>query len=343
MPIENRDTNIELLRLISMFLVLCVHADFLSLGIPNLNELNSNPVMVWFRSFIESLSIVCVNVFVMISGWFGIKASVKGLSGFVFQCLYFSLGLYFFSVLKGESFSIGGLFSSCLMSSYWFVPAYIGLYILSPALNSFLRKYDNKQIFIVLLLFYSFQTVFGLTGVARFVEFGYSCFSFIGLYLLSGFIRKIYNHFFEKINKVIYVYIYVLSSIIITILFILEIKFGINLRPYSYINPIVILSSISLLLFFVALKIRHNKFINFISSGIFAVYLLHLNKYCGKELFISIIQTISENLNDLTAIFAILIFLISVMIISTILDQPRKLLWYWLSKNLNKRDLLTIQ
>jgi len=63
-----RLSNIELLRIVAMFLVLVVHSDFFSLGAPTSMEIANSPMQSYVRIFIESFSIVCVNVFVMISG-----------------------------------------------------------------------------------------------------------------------------------------------------------------------------------------------------------------------------------------------------------------------------------
>lgn len=41
--IEERQSNIELLRIISMFLILLVHADFYSLGEPSYIDIISEP------------------------------------------------------------------------------------------------------------------------------------------------------------------------------------------------------------------------------------------------------------------------------------------------------------
>ena len=39
-----RQSNIEILRIIAMFLVLVVHSDFVSLGYPTLEQLFANPL-----------------------------------------------------------------------------------------------------------------------------------------------------------------------------------------------------------------------------------------------------------------------------------------------------------
>ena len=73
MTAKSRLSNIELLRIFSMFGVLIVHADFGALGNPTHTELFFTPVFTIMRTFIEAFAIVAVNVFVLISGWFGIN------------------------------------------------------------------------------------------------------------------------------------------------------------------------------------------------------------------------------------------------------------------------------
>lgn len=87
-----RESNIELLRNISMFMILVIHANFVSLPRIDIGELTSNTVPSVTRFFIESLGIVAVNVFVFISGWFGIRTRLKSVLSFIYQILFFLLG-----------------------------------------------------------------------------------------------------------------------------------------------------------------------------------------------------------------------------------------------------------
>ena len=69
-----RKSNIELLRIISMAMVLAVHLDGASLGLPhpagNIVQMTSHD---WWRLVVEALMIIGVNCFTLISGYFGIK------------------------------------------------------------------------------------------------------------------------------------------------------------------------------------------------------------------------------------------------------------------------------
>jgi len=87
-----RESNIELLRNFSMFMILVIHANFVSLPRIGYEELMSNTVPSVTRFLIESMGIVAVNVFVFISGWFGIRTRTKSVFQFIYQILFFWLG-----------------------------------------------------------------------------------------------------------------------------------------------------------------------------------------------------------------------------------------------------------
>lgn len=189
---KGRMSNIELLRFVAMILVLVVHSNFFALGSPTLQDTLVNPANAMARNLFQSVAIVCVNVFVLISGWFGIHPSMKGFSNFIFQCLFFLCGIYF--VLWGLGLvplTLKGL-AGCfvLLNWNWFIKAYIGLYILAPVLNTFVEKSTKKQFLYVLLSFFTFQTIYSwISNGAVFFESGYSTMSFIGLYLLARYIN----------------------------------------------------------------------------------------------------------------------------------------------------------
>lgn len=158
-----RLSNLELLRIISMFFVLIVHANFKVLGVPSYEIIKNNPSYALIQIMIESFAIVCVNAFILISGWFGINFKLKSLYSLLFQCAFFLFGIYAFALLTGiETFTISGL-KSCLMltENVWFVKSYLGLYILAPALNLFTEKADQKNFKILLLSFFIFQSIYG--------------------------------------------------------------------------------------------------------------------------------------------------------------------------------------
>lgn len=188
-----RQSNMELLRIIAMFLVLLVHADFFSLGAPSASDCIEDPIDSCLKVFFEAISIACVDIFVCLSGWFGIRPTIKGISNFVFQCLFWLIGLYVVTLILGtSSISIQGLMGCFALTKLnWFIKAYILLYILAPVLNAFVEKASQKDFRNVLIAFFSFEFIYGwiFSGSTQHIQSGYSTISFIGLYLLARYVR----------------------------------------------------------------------------------------------------------------------------------------------------------
>lgn len=339
---KQRESAIELLRILAMFLVLVVHADFFSLG-PSTFGQQSLTIFDLSKVFIESVSIVCVNVFVMISGWFGIHPKMKNFMSFIFQCLFFFIGIYVTLVILGfESFNIKSI-AQCFwfLPNNWFIKSYILLYILSPILNVYCANSSEKKQRNVLIGYFIFQSLYGwLTPGVGFFNSGYSTISFIGLYLLMQYIKKSNNRFFcfsVKINLMIYIG----SCIITTILYVVGSWYSIprvNIL-FSYISPLAILSSMFLFLSFVNLKMQ-NGIINWIAKSSFAVYLLHCYPYILHEFYAKKIKKIFVEFNGVESFLLASAFLCSIFIAAIILDQPRKYLWSLINKTLKFRYYL---
>lgn len=198
-----RQSNFELLRLFAMFLVLIVHSDFWTLGRPTIANLEDMPIQSLTKVFFESISVVCVNCFILISGWFGIRPTLRGLSNFIFQCLYFIIGCYTVRlIIFGGGVTINGIMQCLLLTpNSWFIHSYIGLYILSPVLNEFLNKASQKTIRIFLIIFFLYQSTYGWFNGAQYFMLGYSAISFAGLYLLAGYVKRYPNRLIYQKNR----------------------------------------------------------------------------------------------------------------------------------------------
>lgn len=326
MKIMVRDSNLELLRILAMFFILMLHANFLSLGKPDTDAINSNPLNAFTRLLFESVSIGAVNVFVLISGWFGIKPTRKKFLSFAFQCLFFSLGCYVIKLIFGDSDkSIGNILIymkigfSCV--GYWFVISYIGLYILSPVLNAFVEMAGKHRLGIVVLAFFIYAFVYGWFFEEEF-QLGYSFSHFIGLYLLARYVR-LYPQKAFLMNKWIDLLVFVIFVLAGTLLSMLDQS---RFDYYAYTSPLVVLSSLFLLLFFSKISMRNNEIINGIAISSFAVYLLHCH-----PLALPYYKQISKALyeQNVTSLYFIKIaaFMVAVFGVAIAIDKIRILAW----------------
>ncbi len=327
---KKRQSNIELLRITSMLLVLIVHANFKVLGAPNNDNISIDLFGSIMRYLTESLSIVCVNAFVLISGWFGINANFKRLAAFLFQIISISLFVSLFLPFHHEtnqSWIIQWL-SSLINGEYWFVYSYLALYLFTPILNAFVEKASKRQFEIFLLMFYLMHTLFGFVINISWINMGYSPVSFMGLYLLARYMH-IYPNIFSISSKYHDLFIWTVLTVILTTLSIVStVVLGNSYawRWYWYSSPIVILEAVCLFSFFSKLSF-YNKFVNCIAASCFSVYLVHAYEPFMEFVFKPTIRDFYHSESVCNFVLMTAIFIASIFIGAILLDKIRIFIW----------------
>lgn len=330
-----RQSNIELLRIVLMLMILLLHANYFTFGAPSGTDLIERPLLSGLRIYAESLTIVAVNCFVLISGYFGLKLKLRAIYSLLFQVYFYSISIFIFFSLIGSS-----VFSLKLMAkaifpfiNLWFVGSYLGLLLFSPMLNVFVENISQQKLYRYLILFYIAVFLFGyLTDVFKFFN-GYSPVAFIGIYLTGRYIRLYGTDKILNFPKLYYIAIYIVSALLCTLLFgflfmlPIESIFIERFRTYqiSYTSPFTIISSIALFMFFLKLNIQ-SKWINWMATSALAVYLIHcdpniVNRYCG------IIWQMSEILSVPLFTIFLFVFVMFILIISILIDKIRIFIW----------------
>lgn len=328
---KRRDSNMELLRILAMLIIMIVHADFRALNVPSSSDALIEPFPTLGKLIVESFSIIGVNVFVLLSGWYGIKVRKERFLEFLFQIIFFICLCYLFISIYHQHF-VSPSISYFLMVgewNYWFIKCYLFLYLFSPVLNAFVEKSTKNHFFVLLASFYIFQTIYGWVGNVSWFHNGYSGISFLGLYLLARYLR-LYPCKWIQFDKKYDLLIYVAFSLFNTTIAFLSLRY--NLIPYKitffyqYTSPFVILSSVFFLLYFTKLKINYNPYINWIASSCFAIYLLHSNSYLARYYDGFIVFLYNRCDNPLFIIY-VLSFIFMVFIACIIIDKIRIALW----------------
>ena len=198
-----RASNFELLRILAMLLILVLHANFLAFRFPTNEAIHSQPLTSLGQVWSEALAIVGVNIFVLISGYFGIKARIKGIVSLLFQAFFYTVGVYSTLVLLGlEPFSLSEFMGSLIplnRKSEWFLPTYLSLMIFSPLLNALAQRTSEQELRRYLLLFFLVEFVLGFINDQLEVKDGYSLFAFSGIYLIGRYLR-LYPQRLERRN-----------------------------------------------------------------------------------------------------------------------------------------------
>lgn len=332
---KQRFSNIELLRIIAMIFILMGHSFLMVNGLPTSADIVLNPIPNFAPFALNAFIVGAVNIYILISGWFGIHYSGKGMGKLLFLFFLYTISSAFISCIQKESICISDLRNALgLVDGYWFVVAYLGLFIISPILNQFAKNSSKEDFKRILICFYAFQTVYSwATGFVNYFS-GYSIVFFCGLYLTARYIRKYPIRTLKHYSLIIYI---TTSSLIAIIAFVSTMFFNHAAHMIRYDNPLVILSSITLFLSFEKMRLN-NLFINWLAASAFAVYIIHFNPYVYPFFKYGITR-----LNSCTSggkyVTIVMCYLLGVYVICTAIDQLRIVLWKEINKYLNQNKL----
>lgn len=327
--IKERLSNFELLRIIAIVFILVDHVLMVTNSLPSASDIISDATGSISKIFFSVLAIGGVDIFVLISGWFGIHVSRKGLGKYIYEvCFLLWLLLAAFAVAAPSQITVDSLRASLgLYNGYWFIMAYLGLYILSPILNAFVDNVSQRQFGAVLLCLYLFQCYF--SWVSNFVDYysGYSITLFCTLYLTSRYVRL----YPIKILSGHPVIAYAAIIFFMTVMTALGLRFtGTALRMLRYDNPLVIASSLCLLLTFDRWKCK-SRIINRLAMSCFAVYIIHFNPLVFPY-FTKGVMSLWMITNGIAAVAAIFVYLCIIVLACFVVDQLRIVTWNILMK-----------
>lgn len=283
--IRNRESNLELLRIISILFVITLHYCYRFI----FNNSNFN-ILTLNNSFIhimESTSICAVNIFLLISGYFqGSKANIsikKIFILFVEVILLNFMEMIIRGVLTSKHPGILNILY-CFLPRNYYVWIYCAVYLFSPFVNKLLFSLTDtqykKMVLCIFLTFFFIPTVvdffadvFKIKGVELLSPVsqngnggGYTFVNFLCMYVIGASINR-YRKIFQE-RKFLPFFTYFFSTCIIFVF-----SF-VSLHAFDYCNFFVVFQAVSLFCIFINFQVK-SKFINFIAGYVFEVYLIH--------------------------------------------------------------------
>lgn len=194
---NRRNSSIDLLRIISMLMVICNHLISWSNILPD-ETYALTPMWLVTNTFFVFL-LPAVNCFVLISGYFlcTSRFRLKKLISLWLQTAFYSVGIYLLVCCFSDTvaFSLTTLIKSCFpvtMQRYWFITAYFLMYALSPFLNILIRAMNQRMHLmccIVLFLIFSFAAIVVYISDFSSVYGGYTFIWFCVIYIAGAYIR----------------------------------------------------------------------------------------------------------------------------------------------------------
>jgi len=287
-----RNSNIEFLRMLSMFLIVLHHLSvhgfatdvvtgkWVFTGAPTLNEM-----LAQFMSIGGKLG---VDIFVIITGYFMVNSTVKvtKVLDLEIQIQTYSIIVLFvlamFSMVRLSPIIIIKSIFPVIYSRYWFATAYVILYLLSPYINLIVKKISRIQL-VKLIILMSMITIILPEFLRANIENSNIVF-FVLLYLIGAYIRIYVNDTSMRRNGTILTVcglsMGVLSMVCLSILgVVFKIPFLNEHATYFFEGNSLFLLIASIGIFMLSLGIppKSNRVINFWAKYSFGVYLLHDN------------------------------------------------------------------
>lgn len=284
-----RNWGIDLLRILSMFMVVVLHVLGQGGVLVAQAPLDCGWTLCWI---LESACFCAVNCFGIISGYVS-RAETLSIRGCFLRWAQVAFYSVLLTVLIGLIFPntlnvrhILGSFFPVATQKYWYFTAFFALMFIAPFLNQFLNTLRPKradQLFITIFMllclfpFLAGKDLFHLRG-------GYTLLWLCALYLLGGCIRRRHSHYSLPSVLLLFGYIFcVLISVGSKVLSTwLQVRFQYSMGQldylFTYTSPTVLGAALFLFLLFRDASIRGNiaiRIIEFCSPLSFGVYLIH--------------------------------------------------------------------
>lgn len=300
-----RNQNVDLMRIVLMLMIVGHHCVINGFGLQQrlVNQSLTDNYSI-FLSALNSFCVIGVNVFFLISGYYGIRCSKTKLISLVFDTYLYNsilLGIAAASGLVPIDFS----FAENLLipfHKYWFILVYLMLFVFSDFLNNVFVGLEKKKVKVLygfsffLICMYGFLFKADWLGIVK----GYSLTFAVFLYITGRVISK-YNFFRNgkivsyRLNFILWMFFSVMTFVNVWSLIVLE-KPKQAWDAFAYNSPFIFLSSVFFLCFFLnmpRLKVNFSRFAPYIlpvyfihTSVFFAFYRNKPLQFFSKESFV---------------------------------------------------------
>ncbi|MCO6543257.1 MAG: acyltransferase [Lactobacillus sp.] len=332
MSTKIRNSRIELLRIISMFLIVYDHIIIFT---------NWNLTNDYVRDTILEIPTIGgklgVNIFFLITGYFLIKKNNYRFNGtikIILTTLFYSwIGVlisYLFK-LPGISWKLNfqGIFP-IEFGSYWFITVYVFLMLIYPYINKLVINLTQIQYFFLLILGFVCLFIWScffsnkVSGISE----GSTLLTGVYVYLLGGYIR-LHNKtkdLYKKniINLTIFFLSLILMIVSIFLINILQVHGFLRYGLHKYMkfidgdSPLQLIASMAIFIYTIDKPSFENKFINIIASTSLAVYILDTNISFRHYMYDFVIQAQKLQFSNYIYLYCLIVSIFIFLIFITI-------------------------
>lgn len=266
---KKRNASVDLLRYILMLFVIIIHVMEHGLGIGNMQAesyevTQYTPMMILLLGF----SVVAVDCFFMISGYFHSKFKIRKLIEYVVMGTFYATFMYMVSrFILGQPILIKSVLQRLLRgyNAYWFLNVWLVLFIFADYINALFNTLDDEQLKKFVAIYTVLNFYFGFLLDMNFYGSAFSVIPMFYCYTLGYAIKR----FEEKIRKHKYYYgaFYIVASSLSVLISLVLLKTGHQALAHrvimDYRAPLIVFAAACLFMsFLIELRIENKRLTN---------------------------------------------------------------------------------
>lgn len=328
---KERNYGIDLLKIVSMFMVVVLHVLGQGGVLEQALDLTLNDTVAWF---IEILCLCTVNLFALTTGYLCIDRKFKYKNVINLYILVLFYNVLCTLILNGfKVVPLAVSFFPVSNGAYWYFSAYIGFILFIPFINKYLNsiyEFEHRKLIYTIL--------FVMCGIGLFclvhstdalkINRGYSPVWLGCLYIIGSYF-KLYDFKFKNRSKCLYFMIFLLSSLFALLTRVVILKVPVLSHYFKsslmleYISFPIVINSVVLFLLFLKVKVNDSfkKVLSFFAGLSFSVYVIHCNPYVWKN-FVGLFNDFA-NMPVFKMIFMVLFTALIIYVVCTLIDIVR--------------------
>ena len=324
---KQRDSNLELYRIIIMILIVAHHY-VVNSGLKDIMEQAPTSIKSIYLYIFGMWGKIGINCFILITGYFMCqsKITLRKFTKLLFWIYFYRIVFFFIFCATGyRDFTILVFLKKLLpiiKIADGFTSCFLVFFLTIPFLNILIKNMNKRQ-HLLLLALSLFIYTFWAQIPYFYVRMNYVIWFDI-LYLISSYIR-----IYGDLEHISYKQwgLLTLCSIIISVLSVLLFLYtGRESMVYFFVSDsnavLAVIVSVCAFMFFKNLPLRYNKWINRIGASTFGVLLIHANDIVMQQwLWKDTLDNVGHYADNIY--LHSIVSVLSIFIICTIIDQLR--------------------
>lgn len=289
---KERNIGVDIAKIVAIYFVVAIHS---------CNQFtidHTNLPLVWVASFFSSITLSCIDLFAIATGYLCLTSSCKysRIVNLWISVVFWGVSMLVIcdTVLGFDvswKYYINAVFP-ILRNQYWFFTSYFMLFVFMPLINKSIVNISKKEFDRLLLGMIIFMGIYSWIGRDVFnLKQGYSFVWLLSMYLVGGYIR-LYNPIKLKISRCFIIALGLAFLPCVRQFLSMLVGFRIPGDRFvlaSYVSPFTIGVALFIFAGCSQIKIRNKiivKLIRAASATTFGIYLIHVQPFVWRQIWL---------------------------------------------------------